>query len=190
MKKINKSSSLVLALLLALLFTQTGCDNDNAPAPNDNQCNFQGLTFNDSNGNIHTSIAESDLTTEYYTATSNGPAVEIYETAQPGNFNFSTNVVNEGDSGPGTINYNGSTYAVTVTCQRGVTGSTGAAVGDDFRYDITTSGLEVELCVIQDVLKLGYIDADGDGCGSQTVSYTIGVLNNLDTDDTDPNVCL
>jgi hypothetical protein len=135
-------------------------------------------------------MPETDLTTDYVTAGSNGPEVEVYETASPGNFNFSTTVVNEGASGTGTLNYNGTTYTVNVTCQRGVTGTTGSVVGDEFRFDITASGIEVELCVVQDVLTLGYIDADGDGCGSQTVSYTVGVLNNVDIDDADAGVCM
>ena len=175
--------------LILILFLSYSCDNEDETSPNDNQCTYQGLTFVDATNSINTQIAEADLTTGYITAGSNGPEIEVYETNSPGNFNFSTTVVNENATGSGTINYNGNTYAVNVICQRGVTGSTGAIIGDEFRFDITASGLEVELCVIQDVLTLGYIDADGDGCGSQTVSYTLGVLNNLDSDDNDNTVC-
>jgi len=176
--------------LLALIFTVFACDNDADPSPNDAQCNYQGLTFLDTASNTQTLIPETDLTTGHITAGSNGPEVEVRETANPGNFNFVTTVVTQGASGTGTLNYNGTTYSVNVTCQRGVTGSTGSVVGDEYRFDITASGIEIELCVVQDELTLGYIDADGDGCGSQTVSYTVGVLNNVDINDGDASVCM
>jgi len=176
--------------LLAIIFGIFSCDNDSEPSPNDTQCNYQGLTFLDTSSNTQTLIPETDLTTGHITAGSNGPEVEVYETANPGHFNFTTTVVAEGASGTGALNFNGNSYTVNVTCQRGITGSTGSVVGDEYRFDITASGLEIELCVVQDELTFGYIDADGDGCGSQTVSYTVGVLNNLDTDDTNPNVCM
>lgn len=66
---------------------------------------------------MQTLIPRSELTTEYLTARSNGPEIEIYETANPGNFNFTTTVVNENVTGTGTINFNGQTYSnLAVTC--------------------------------------------------------------------------
>lgn len=178
--------------LLAITLTFFNCDNDDdATTPNVDVCNFQGLTVL-LNG-TQTLVPESDLTTQYLTGGSNGPEIEVFETANPGNFNFTSTVVDENTTGIGTINYGGNTYNnLTVTCQRGVpsTATTGAALGDEFRIDIVGNNIELELCVIVDVVTLGYIDADNDGCGSQTISYGFGVLNNLDTDDADPNVCL
>lgn len=184
MKTIQK----LLAVLVLINFLS--CDNDDGNAPNENVCNYQGLTA-DINGTV-TLIPESDLYTDYLTAGSNGPEIEIYDVNNPGDFNFTTTIVNETATGSGTIVLNGTAYNnVSVTCQRGVTGSTGALVGDEFRFDVVdlNNNIEVEFCVIVDELTLGYIDADGDGCGSQTISYSFGVLNNLDLDDSDPNVC-
>jgi len=186
MKTISKS-----ILLLALTLTFFNCDNDDDNAPNQTVCNYQGLTA--LLNTTETLIPESDLTTSYVTGGSNGPEVEIYLTDNPGDFNFTTIFVNENAVGSGTIVLDGVAYNnVAVTCQRGVTGSTGAVVGDEFRFDVVdaVNNIEVEFCVVVDVLTLGYIDADGDGCGSQTVSYGFGVLNNLDTDDNDATVCL
>jgi len=182
-------STFRIAFILMISITLFNCDNDDGNAPNENVCAYQGLTAELSG--TQTLIPESDLTSGYLTAGSNGPEIEIYQTSNPGNFNFTTTVVNDGATGTGTVNFNGVTYQnIAVECQRGVTGTTGAAVGDEFRFDITDGTLEIELCVIVDTVTLGYVDADGDGCGSQTVSYGFGVLNNLDTDDADPNVCL
>lgn len=189
--KITLKSILRSSLLLAITLTLSNCDNDDGNAPNQNVCTFQGLTVL-VNG-TQTLYPESDLSTEYLTAGFNGPEVEVFLSSDPGFFNFTTIVVNENDTGVSTINYDGTTYMnVATTCQRGVTDPlTGAVVGDEFRFDITANGLEMELCVIVDILKLAYVDADGDGCGSQTVLHGFGgVRNNDDTDDTDPLVCL
>lgn len=184
----KKTLKTLLVLFVAL--TVSNCNNDDPAAPNVAVCNYSGLTA--LLNSTRTLIPESDLTSEYFTATSNGPEIEIYQTSNPGNFNFTTTVVNENTTGTGTITYGGNTYSnLTIKCQRGVTGTTGANVGDSFRFDITNgSGLEIEMCVSVHGVTLGYIDQDGDGCGSQTVSYGFGVLNNLDTDDTNPNACL
>lgn len=186
MKTISKQ---VLIVLVILAFFN--CDNDDGNTPNENVCNYQGLTA-EINGTV-TLIPESDLISSYITGGSNGPEIEIYDFNNPGDFNFTTTVVDENATGTGTVVIDGNAYSnVTITCQRGVTGTTGAAVGDEFRFDVVdnANNLEVEFCVIVDVLTLGYIDADGDGCGSQTISYGFGVLNNVDLDDSDPNVCL
>lgn len=188
MKTILKNT-LVLILFTALFFS---CNNDNGSSPNDDQCNYDGLTFYDSN-NTNTFIAAADLTLDYITAGSNGPEVEVYETNNPGNFNFTTIAVTTNATDTNTVNYNGSTYNnAQITCQRGLApnNTTGANVGDEFRWDIVVGAVEFEICMQVTTVTLGYVDADADGCGSQTVSYTFGVLNNVDTDDTDPNTCL
>ncbi|AUC81852.1 hypothetical protein [Lacinutrix sp. Bg11-31] len=188
MKKILKT-----VLLFCIAFTFSNCDNDDdTTTPNVDVCSYQGLTFLDVSSNTQTLIPETDLTTDYLTGGSNGPEIEVYETSNPGNFNFTTTVVDDNTTGISTINYNGNTYLnIATTCQRGVTGTTGAVVGDEFRFDISGNGVEIELCIIVDVLSLSYIDADGDGCGSQIISYSIGgVGNSLDTDDGDASICL
>ncbi|MGV6846295.1 MAG: hypothetical protein ACWA42_09250 [Lutibacter sp.] len=137
--------SLFKTIALLLIIT-TSCNNDNNPSPNDTQCNYQGFTFLDTNNNTQMVIPETDLTTDFFNTSSNGLEVEIYQTSNPGDFNFTTTVTTLNATGTGTLNYNGNTYTVNVTCQR-----TGTAVGEEMRYDVTASGLEVEFCVIIDI---------------------------------------
>jgi hypothetical protein len=140
--KILLKTLTILCITLSLI----NCNNDNNPSPNDTQCNYQGFTFLDTNNNTQTVIPETDLTTDFFNTSSNGPEVEIYQTSNPGGFNFTTTVTTLNATGTGTLNYNGNTYTVNVTCQR-----TGTAVGEEMRYDVTASGLEVEFCVIIDI---------------------------------------
>jgi len=180
--------TLVSIFLITITFS---CDNDDPsnPAPNTNQCNYQGLSYF-LPPNTHIFIPESDLTLEYITAGSNGPEVEVYETNDPGHFNFTTIALTVNATDSGTVNYNGTTYTNSaITCQRGVTGTTGASVGDEFRWDIVNGTVEFEICMVVTSVTYGYVDSDGDGCGSQTISYTFGVLNNVDSDDSNPNAC-
>ncbi len=134
-----------ILLVLLTISTLLSCDNDSDPAPNDDICEYQGLTFLDTANSTETLIPESDLTTDFFHSSSNGPEVEIYETSNPGNFNFTTTIVTVGSTGTGILNLNGSTYNVNVTCQR-----TGSAIGEEMRFDVTTSGIEVEFCVLID----------------------------------------
>ena len=131
--------------IATLIFSFYSCDNDDGNAPNQNACTYQGFTYLDTNNNTTTLIPESDLYTYFYNTSSNGPEVEIFETNNPGNFNFSTTVVTLNGTGTGTLNYNGNSYTVNVVCQR-----TGNAVGQEMRFDLTASGLEAEFCVIID----------------------------------------
>lgn len=137
-----------IIILLTLTFVFTQCDNDNGNSPNQNQCNYAGLTFLDPNNNTQTLIPESDLTTDFF-PNNNGPGnpgVEVYKTSNAGSVWFITNVVTLNATGIGTLGINGNTYNVTVTCQRA-----GTAVGDEFRFDIVLStGEESELCVVID----------------------------------------
>ncbi len=144
--KTVKNILTIAVVLVATLFVSTSCDNDNAPSPNDTQCNYQGLTFLDTASNTQTLIPETDLTTDFFATSSNGPEVEIYQTSAPGDMNFVTTVVTQGATGTGTLNINGNNYPVNVTCQR-----TGGAVGDEMRFDVSASGIEVEFCVVIDV---------------------------------------
>lgn len=144
------STTLKTLLILLLTITFFNCSNDddiNNPPVNANGCTFAGFTFEDMASNTQTLIPEADLTTQYLAASSNGPEVEVYQTNSPGNFNFTTTVVTLNATGTGTLNYNGNTYTVNVICQLA-----GTNIGDEFRFDITASGLEAELCVVIDVI--------------------------------------
>lgn len=135
-----------LALLVMIVFFS--CNNDDGNAPNKNVCNYEGLTFEDPMDNTQTLLPESDLQTEYFP--NNGgpgvPAVEIYETNNPGNIWFLTDVVALNATGTGTIGINGNTYTCTVTCQRA-----GTQIGDEMRFDVVLQGgEEAEFCVVID----------------------------------------
>ncbi|MCF6168938.1 hypothetical protein [Lutibacter sp.] len=134
-----------IATILVITISLFSCDNDNNPSPNDTQCNYQGLTFLDTSNNTQTLIPEADLTTDFFP--NNGgpgiPAVEIYG----GNpfVVFTTNAVTVGATENINIIINGTTYPVTVTCQRA-----GTQVGEEFRYDVTANNVEAEYCVVID----------------------------------------
>ncbi len=137
--------TILKTIALLLVVTITSCDNDDPTTANLNVCNYAGFTFLDTSNNTQTLIAEVDLTTDFFNTSSNGPEVEIYETSNPGNFNFTTSVTTLNGTGTGTLVINGTTYTVNVICQR-----TGTAIGDEMRFDLTASGLEAEFCVIID----------------------------------------
>ncbi|SDW51474.1 hypothetical protein SAMN05444411_101895 [Lutibacter oricola] len=132
--------------LLILTISFSSCDNDNPTTPNLDDCNYAGFTFYDNTNTTQTLIPESDLTTDYFNTSSNGPEVEIYKTTDPGNFWFVTQVLNLNGTGTGQLSVNGTIYNVNVTCQRA-----GTAVGEELRFDITASGLEAEYCVVIDL---------------------------------------
>lgn len=145
MKTILKSTVTVVLLIIAILFIGSGCDNDTDPSPNDTQCNYQGLTFLDTSDNTQTLLPESDLTTEFFPNSSNGPEVEIYGGTPF--VVFVTSAVTLGATDNTSIIINGTTYPITVTCQRA-----GTAVGDEFRFDLTANNVEAEYCVIIDTV--------------------------------------
>ena len=134
------------AVLLFISITFFNCNNDDGNAANENQCNYQGLSYFLLPNTTQNLIPESELTTDFIYTSANGPEVEIYKTDDPGNFWFLTNVVTANASGTGTLNIGGVLHNVNVTCQR-----TGNAVGQEMRYDITSSSVEAEFCVIIDL---------------------------------------
>ncbi len=140
MKKLVKT-----ILLFTVIFTFINCDNDSNPSPNDTQCNYEGLTFLDTGNNTQTLIPEVDLTTDFFP--NNGgpgiPAVEIYGGTPF--VVFTTNAVTVGATENINLIVNGTTYPVTVTCQRA-----GTLVGDEFRFDVAANNVEAEYCVIID----------------------------------------
>lgn len=144
MKKKVLSKILVFALVISGATLYISCDNDDNAA-NESVCNYEGFTFLDTNNNNTTLIPETDLFTDFFNTSSNGPEVEIYKISNPGSFNFTTSVVTLNGTGTGTLVLNGNSYTVNVVCQR-----TGTAVGEEMRFDITASGLEAEFCVIID----------------------------------------
>ncbi|EGV42737.2 hypothetical protein BZARG_2523 [Bizionia argentinensis JUB59] len=129
-------------ILLAFTLVLFNCDNDDDAAPNIDVCNYQGFTFLDTNDNTQTLIPDSELTTDFFHTSSNGPEVEIYDTANPGDFWFVTEVVDANASGVGRLSIGGTIHNVNVTCQR-----TGSAVNEEMRFDVTANGLEAEFCV-------------------------------------------
>jgi len=137
--------TILKTIALLLVITITSCDNDSNPSPNDTQCNYEGLSFLDTNNNTQTLIPAADLTTDFF-PNNGGPgiaAVEIYG----GNpfVVFTTNAVTVGATETINLLVNGTTYSVTVTCQRA-----GTLVGDEFRFDVTANNVEAEYCVVID----------------------------------------
>jgi len=143
MKKQNIFKTTLLAI--SLLFV-VGCDNDDGDAPNENECNFEGLTFEWTNNTSNTLYSEADLETEYY-PNNWGPGIagiEIWDTTNPGGTFVVTDALTVGavDTNP-EIRIEGINYTGIVTCQR----ITGLAVGDEVRYDIVIDGqAEAEFC--------------------------------------------
>lgn len=137
----------LFVLLLLTLFTQ--CDNDDGNAPNQNQCNYAGLTIKNPSNNTQTLIPESDLTTTVHKSGNDVKSIEIFKTSDPDGFTFRTKHVTLNAMGAGYVNSSLLTpvnNTVTVTCQRA-----GTNVGNEYRYDIVfTNGAEGELCVVID----------------------------------------
>ena len=140
-----------IILIVTILFIGSSCDNESAPYENDDQCNYQGLSYVNTTDNTEILISETDLNTQFFPNASTGPfenpGVEIAGTNSDGfSVFFVTNVITDGASGAGKITFNsGESQSVTATCQRA-----GTQVGDEFRYDIEISGFEVEFCVTID----------------------------------------
>ncbi|MCF6308272.1 MAG: hypothetical protein L3J09_09970 [Flavobacteriaceae bacterium] len=152
MRKKIKNLLFISLTLSIFLFISISCDNDNDPSANDDQCEYAGFTYEDNNNNNQILISETNLNTQFFPNASNGPygapGVEIAGESSSGNFVlFVTNVINEGDTGIGYLMLvnDGQETTVNVICQRA-----GTAIGEEFRFDITDSGLETEFCVVID----------------------------------------
>lgn len=143
--KTNLKIFLPLIILITVLFSGLSCDNDDGNDPNEAQCSYEGLTFVDTSDNTQTLLPESDLTTEYYPNSSNGPEVEIYGGTPF--VVFSTTAVTVGATENINIIVNGTNYPVTVTCQRA-----GTIVGEEFRFDLVANNVEAEYCVVIDTV--------------------------------------
>ncbi len=146
--KTLKTITPILLLLFAIFIIGESCMTPVAEpeSEEDNQCEYEGLKFDDNANNIHILIPENELTTDFFHTSSNGPEVEIYKTAAPGDMNFVTTVVAQGASGTGILHINGNTYNVDVTCEK-----TGSAVGEEMRFKMSNaSGIEAKFCVMID----------------------------------------
>lgn len=140
MKTLKTIFAFFLLSMLAL-----ACDSDDGNAPNENVCNFEGVTV-EWNNNTVTTYPEADLNAELFPNNdgSGQPAIEIWDTTNPGNTFIVTRALAQGavDNNP-EIRIEGTDYTGVVTCQR----ITGLAVGDDIRYDIIINGnVEAEFC--------------------------------------------
>jgi len=136
--------------ILLFSFILFSCDNDDSNASNQNICVYDGLTYLDTNQSNQTLIPISNLTTDYFP--NNGglgiPGIEIYKTDDI-SMVFTTDVVTLNATGFGSLIINNSpAVTVNVVCQRA-----GTQVGDEFRFDLTASGLEAEFCVVIDAIN-------------------------------------
>lgn len=99
-------------LFLFTLLSVLSCNKDDDDPINEDQCTYEGLTFLDNSNNIQTLIPEAQLQTDFFP--NNGgvgvPAVEIYESTNPGNIFFFTDIVTLNATGSGTITINGTNY--------------------------------------------------------------------------------
>lgn len=145
MKTILKNTVTVVLFLASILLIGVSCDNEDAASPNDDQCTYEGLTFLDTNDNTQTLLPETDLTTEYFPNASNGAEVEIYGGTPF--VVFATKAVTVNATENINIIINGTTYPITVTCQRA-----GTQVGEEFRFDLTANNVEAEYCVVIDTV--------------------------------------
>ncbi len=142
--------TVLLIILTATLFFS--CDNDDGNAPNESQCDYQGLSYVDTSDNTQILIPEANLNTQFFPNASNGPfglpGVEIAGTAPNGDFIFfTTDAITVGAIGTvGEYSVNGVIQnGPIVTCQRA-----GNTVGEEFRYDLSYGTIESEFCVIID----------------------------------------
>ncbi len=142
--------TILLVILTITLFAS--CDNDDGNDPNENQCDYQGLTFVDTSDNTQILIPEASLNTQFFPNASNGPfgvsGVEIAGTAPNGDFIFfTTDAITVGAIGTVGEYYVNSILqnGPVVTCQRA-----GTTVGEEFRYDLSYGSIESEFCVIID----------------------------------------
>ncbi|MEE9350229.1 MAG: hypothetical protein V3U80_09295 [Flavobacteriaceae bacterium] len=140
-KTIFKAVTLI-SLFTIFQITFSSCSDDDDQG-NDDQCTYQG--FAEIPADTSTSIPEADLTTDFFYTSSNGPEVEIYENANPGDFHLVTTTVTAGSTGPGQLQFNGTLHTVTVECIE-----TGSAVGDSMRFK-TSGSVNTEFCVVIDV---------------------------------------
>lgn len=144
--KIVKKSIPVLLLMFAVLLIGSGCPSSSSnPGPAD--CDFEGVTLTESNGNV-TMIPETDLNTQFFPNAANGPngapGIEIVENIDFTMF-FITNVITDGAEGSGNLNFNNVDYAVWVSCEL-----EGDSVGEEMRYIFTSSDVNGEFCVVID----------------------------------------
>lgn len=149
MKTILKNTVTALFIIVTL-FASYSCDGDDEDSPNYEECNYQGLAYQDTVNNIGIFAEETNLSTELFLngTTTGVPDLEIYGNATTGEFTvFTTSHVTLNASGGSSIIIAGTTYPITVTCLRA-----GTSVGDEFRFNITGNGINGEYCVVIDTV--------------------------------------
>ena len=139
-KQIFKTGIPLLLLIIATLFIGSSCTEDDPPEAEGYQCNYAGYS---TTTNTYTNTPETDLTTDFFS--SSGPEVEIYLTSNGGAFNFSTTVVTLNATGTGLLQIGSNTQTVNVTCHKA-----GNAVGEEFWFEVTGTGIDSQFCVIID----------------------------------------
>ncbi len=137
---------------LFLVTMMNSCDNDNGSSPNEDQCDYAGITFVDNTNTTETLIPETDLTTTFYpNALGLGIGrLDIRKTSDPNNTFLITEAVTPNANGPAALRLDGTDLIATVTCQRA-----GTQVGDEFRLDITGT-----------IIGEGIYDFEAEYCGS------------------------
>jgi len=145
MKTFTKNILPVILLLTAFAFIGSSCggqDDDEDTSTEEYQCDYAGYS---TTSNTYVNTPDSDLTTDFFYTSSNGPEVEIYLNSNPGSFNFTTTVVTQNATGTGTLNEGGNTHTVNVTCHKA-----GNAVGEEFWFEVTGNGINSKFCVTID----------------------------------------
>jgi len=153
MKIILKNTVTIVLFLTAILFIGSSCGDDTpTPAPPEDPCNYQGLSYTLPSASYEYLIPEEDLNTQFFPNASNGPygnpGIEIAGTDTNGQFMFfTTNVITEDETGAVlSFTIDGvEVPGVTVTCTKA-----GALVGDEVRYVVHKSGAVIEFCVVID----------------------------------------
>ena len=142
MKIFFKNTLAILLLTIVILFIGSSCSSDDPTEEQGYQCNYAGYS---TTTNTYTNTPESDLTTDFFYTSSNGPEVEIYLTSNGGAFNFVTTVVTLNAAGTGLLQIGSNTQTVNVTCHKA-----GNAVGDEFWFEVTGTGIDSKFCVVID----------------------------------------
>jgi len=133
-----------ILFITVLSLSLSNCDNDDGNADNQNACNYQGMSYLDTNDNTQILIPESDLTTDIFLTSSNGPEWEIFGTTASGD--FLTLVYSPGSNPPVfEFVFNGTNFPVTISEIRNDN-----VVGGELRADVSHSGFEIEYCVFID----------------------------------------
>lgn len=130
-----------ILFITVLSLSLSNCDNDDGNADNQNVCNYQGMSYLDTNDNTQILIPESGLTTDVFLTTINGREWEIFGFTPNGDFLS----LSWSESGTEEFLFNGDNFPVSISEIRNDN-----VVGGELRADVSHSGFEIEYCVIID----------------------------------------